>query len=159
MANSKKPKMQEVKKAGTPGKNTNYWRARREAVEELRKREEEELHQQKRSEEMGEEEGMREGKREKEETAEREKEEKKRRLSKSATPKKKTEKVKTPLCSQAKLAPTEVSAKERRSEIPLFPQTPVAEGRVANSPKPPSPTSSASPIPPPMKLPVSLGEN
>ena len=35
----------------------------------------------------------------------------------------------------------------------------MAEGRVANSPKPPSPTSSASPIPPPTKLPVSLGEN
>ena len=159
MANSKKPKMQEVKEAGTPGKNTNYWRAQREAAEELRKREEEELHQQKRSEEMGEEEGMKEGKREKEETAEREKEEKKRRSLKSATPKKKTEKVKTPLRSQAELAPTEVGAKERRSEIPLFPQTPVAEGRVANSPKPPSPTSSASPIPPPTKLPVSLGEN
>ena len=31
MANSKKPKMQEVKEAGTPGKNTNYWWARREA--------------------------------------------------------------------------------------------------------------------------------
>ena len=108
---------------------------------------------------MGEEEGMKEGKREKEETAEREKEEKKRRLLKSATPKKKTEKVKTPLRSQAELAPMEVGAKERRSEIPLFPQTPVAEGRVANSPKPPSPTSSASPIPPPTKLPVSLGEN
>ena len=43
---------------------------------------------------MGEEEGMKEGKREKEETAEREKEEKKRRSLKSATPKKKTEKVK-----------------------------------------------------------------
>ena len=109
MANSKKPKMQEVKEVGTPGKNTNYWRAQREVAEELRKREEEELHQQKRSEEMGEEEGMKEGKREKEETAEREKEEKKRRSLKSATPKKKTEKVKTPLCSQAKLASSQVT--------------------------------------------------
>ena len=121
MANSKKPKMQEVKEAGTPGKNTNYWRARREAAEELRKREEEELHQQKRSEEMGEEEGMKEGKREKEETAEREKEEKKRRLSKSATPKKKTEKVKTPLRSQAELAPNGGRCKgeeERDSSLP-----------------------------------------
>ena len=134
MANSKKPKMQEVKEAGTPGKNTNYWRARREAAEELRKREEEELHQQKRSEEMGEEEGMKEGKREKEKTAEREKEEKKRRSLKSATPKKKTEKVKTLLRSQAKLVLMEVGAKERRSKIPLFPQTPVAEGRVAKTP-------------------------
>ena len=72
---------------------------------------------------MGEEEGMKEGKREKEETAEREKEEKKRRLS-SATPKKKTEKVKTPLRSQAELVPTEVGKGEEERDSSL-PSTPV----------------------------------
>ena len=91
MANSKKPKMQEVKEAGTPGKRTNYQRAWREAAEELRKQEEKELSEQTRSGEMGGEEGRKEEKIEKEEMN---KKERKRRSLKTMTPKKKSERVK-----------------------------------------------------------------
>ena len=82
--------MQEVKEAGTPGKSTNYQWARREAAEELRKQEEEELSEQTRSGEMGGEEGRKEEKIEKEETKEKET---KRRSLKTTTPKKKSERV------------------------------------------------------------------
>ena len=125
MANSKKPKMQEVKEAGTPRKSTNYRRARREAAEELRKQEEEELSEQTRSGEMGGEEGRKEEKIEKEETKEKET---KRRSLKTTTPKKKAERTKTPLRAQGKLTLAEAGTSMKRSEVPLFPQTPQAEG-------------------------------
>ena len=82
MANLKKPKMQEVKEVGTPGKSTNYWQAQREAVEELCKQEEEALKEQTRSGEMGGEEGRREEQKEKEELNEKEKEKKRRLVEK-----------------------------------------------------------------------------
>ena len=120
MANSKKPKMQEVKEAGTPGKSTNYQRAQREVAEELRKQEEEELSEQTRSGEMGGEEERKEEKIEKEETNEKET---KRRSLKTTTPKKKSERAKTPLCVQGELTPAEAGTSVKRSKVPLFPQT------------------------------------
>ena len=118
MANSKKPKMQEVKEAGTPGKSTNYQRAWREAAEELRKQEEEELSEQTRSGEMGGEEGRKEEKIEKEEMNEKER---KRRSLKTTTPKKKSERAKTPLRAQGELTLAEAGTSMKRSEVPLFP--------------------------------------
>ena len=156
MANSKKPKMQEVKEVGTPGKSTNYQRARREAAEELRKQEEEELSEQTRSGEMGGEEGRKEEKIEKEETN---KKETKRRSSKTTTPKKKSERAKTPLCAQGELTPAEAGTSVKRSKVPLFPQTPQAEGRVAAAPKSPSPISTTTLTPPPIKSPAAPEEN
>ena len=120
MANSKKPKMQEVKEVGTPRKSTNYQQARREAAEELRKQEEEELSEQTRSGEMGGEEGRKEEKIEKEETN---KKERKRRSLKTTTPKKKSERAKTSLHAQGELTPAEAGTNKKRSEVPLFPQT------------------------------------
>ena len=116
MANSKKPKMQEVKEVGTPGKSTNYQRARREVAEELRKQEEEELSEQTRSGEMGGEEGRKEEKIEKEETN---KKERKRRSLKTTTPKKKSERAKTSLHAQGELTPAE-AAQVRRGAKSLF---------------------------------------
>ena len=156
MANSKKPKMQEVKEAGTPGKSTNYQQARREVAEELRKQEEEELSEQTRSREMGGEEGRKEEKIEKEETN---KKETKRRSLKTTTLKKKSERAKTPLRAQGKLTPAEAGTSVKRSEVPLFPQTPQAEGRAAVAPKSPSPISTTTPTPPPIKSPAAPEEN
>ena len=115
MANSKKPKMQEVKEAGTPGKSTNYRRARREVAEELRKQEEEELSEQTRSGEMGGEEGRKEEKIEKEETKEKET---KRRSLKTMTPKKKAERTKTPLRAQGELTPAEAPHQYQQQHRP-----------------------------------------
>ena len=113
MANLKKPKMQEVKEVGTPRKSTNYQWAQREAVEELRKQEEEELFEQTRSGEMGGEEGRKEEKIEKEEMN---KKERKRRSLKATTLKKKSERAKTPLCAQGKLTPAEAQGPSLSSD-------------------------------------------
>ena len=141
---------------GTPGKSTNYRQAQREAAEELRKQEEEELSEQTRSGEMGEEEGRKEEKIEKEETN---KKERKRRSLKTMTPKKKSKRVKTPLRAQGKLTLAEAGTSEKRSEVPLFPQTLQAEGRAAVAPKSPSPISTTTPTPPPIKSPAAPEEN
>ena len=70
---------------------------------------------------MGGEEGRKEEKKEKEEMN---KKERKRRSLKVTTLKKKSERAKTPLHAQGKLTPTEAGTTEKRSEVPLFPQTP-----------------------------------
>ena len=70
---------------------------------------------------MGGEEGRKEEKKEKEEMN---KKERKRRSLKAMTPKKKSERVKTPLCAQGELTLTEAGTSEKRSKVPLFPQTP-----------------------------------
>ena len=75
------------------------------------------------------------------------------------TLKKKSERAKTPLHVQGELTLTEADASEKRSEAPLFPQTPQAEGRVVAAPKSPSPISTTSPTPPPIKSPVAPEEN
>ena len=105
---------------------------------------------------MGGEEGRKEEKIEKEETN---KKERKRRSSKATTPKKKLERAKTPLHAQGELTPAEAGTSKKRSKAPLFPQTPQAEGRVAAAPKSPSPISTTTPTPPPIKSPVAPEEN
>ena len=70
---------------------------------------------------MGGEEGRKEEKKEKEEAN---KKERKRRLSKATTLKKKSERAKTSLCAQGELTLTEADTSEKRSKVPLFPQTP-----------------------------------
>ena len=141
---------------GTPRKSTNYQQAWREAAEELRKQEEEELSEQTRSGEMGGEEGRKEEKIEKEETKEKET---KRRSLKTTTPKKKAERTKTPLRAQGELTPAEAGTSVKRSEVPLFPQTPQAEGRAVAAPKSPSPISTTTLTPPPIKSPAAPEEN
>ena len=110
---------------GTPGKSTNYQQAWREVAKELRRQEEEELSEQTRSGEMGGEEGRKEEKIEKEEMN---KKETKRRSLKMTTLKKKSERVKTPLRAQGELTLAEAGTSVKRSEVPLFPQTPRVEG-------------------------------
>ena len=70
---------------------------------------------------MGGEEGRKEEKIEKEETN---KKERKRRSLKATTPKKKLERAKTPLHAQGELTLAEAGTSKKRSEVPLFPQTP-----------------------------------
>ena len=105
---------------------------------------------------MGGEEGRKEEKIEKEEMN---KKERKRRSLKTTTPKKKSERAKTPLRAQGKLTLAEAGTSKKRSEVPLFPQTPQAEGRVAAAPKSPLPISTKTPTPPPIKSPVAPEEN
>ena len=105
---------------------------------------------------MGGEEGRKEEKIEKEETKEKET---KRRSLKTTTLKKKAERTKTPLRAQGELTPAEAGTSVKRSEVPLFPQTPRAEGRAAAAPKSPSPISTTTPTPPPIKSPAAPEEN
>ena len=79
---------------------------------------------------MGGEEGRKEEKKEKEEMN---KKERKRRSLKATTLKKKSERAKTPLRTQGELTLTEAGASKKRSKVPLFPQTPQAEGRVCQN--------------------------
>ena len=74
---------------------------------------------------------------------------------KTTTPKKKAERTKTPLHAQGELTLAEAGTSVKRSEVPLFPQTLRAEGRAAAAPKSPSPISTTTPTPPPIKSPAS----